>query len=1182
MSKSLLERYEQILSQDPTSSVFVELAKALLEKGDPQRAIDTCQQGLVHHPTSVVGRVLWGKALINLGRPAEAMEQFDRAVALDKDNPHAYNLIGEVLLRKGLFRSALPLLRRAVALQPDDGRVRQWLEQTQRALAGGPAPVLSESTLIDTVQDLNPAGDAQALPTEVHQAYIPQVRVSRLDAQRPTHDALPALKLPPVLTEAPPELAVHVQPTPEALGAVPSASPADAGPSAAPGPDDAFSALVTPKPPPPAPDLSGEFSEFPSDPPMPVGPLPTPKPLKLISSPGALPAIVRFDAPPARPPAEAEGEPERDAAPESELRAEAPAPPPPEPAKPVPPPVRRTHSHPLLSELPELPVAASAVELPKVELSAQAAAAIATEYERELREKLAKKEEEKRKSFLGRHWMKIAISAVLGAGLVVGGWAYLHTRAKFRNQNLATTLAAAKKAAMLDTAAGYKLSLKALEDALEMDAHSSEAWALKAYAEAMLYAEHTHQSEERQAANAALQEKGVETQFPSLALVSHYQLSKGKEREGLSRAVLASTLPQPEIQELAGRILLEKKDSVKAVKRLQAALATPTSLVTLRAQVALADYYRDFGDDGHALQFYRSAEALSPTHPEVLLGEAESRLSLGQELDQALAEVRKVPDDTSSPQEIRARRALDEGKLLAATGDPRAGLKALAAGAARFPNALFDFQLALGDVAQLAGDMAQAQRALEVAVKLHPRSDPAKEALARVLLARGNERELLSRLPADGNDRKLLLLRGEAYAKLRDWRRARTELARTQVSGRYPPEAVVYLALADAAEGEPEKAQAVLEKVKGSVKQPQARGALLTALGAILWQKGDVDGARRQFAEAAEDPRDFEGNCSLGRLLLFTGSPDKAIPSLQQALARNGSHGEAREALTRALLSVGKTQDALAQVDAWQKDDPADARADKLLGLVKLRQGEVKQADAASNRAARKLPRDAEAQRIRAEVLFARGQSRAGAATLKRAQKLDGADVLTGCALGRALLRMEKSEDADKLFSSVQKRSPSAACAPIGIASAAPRQASVRALAELARRAPDVWDRAQALATLGRVQALSGNLRDAKRSADEAVHLAPGLADGYWAQGLVAEKGRDLDVAKDALEKALALDPDDARIRLTHAEALSRSDEDLGKAVSEYQAFLRLVAKSPEQARVKKLLPALKKRASAR
>lgn len=151
MAKSMVERYEQLLVQDPASSVFVELAKALLEKGDHERAIDVCVEGLRHHPASVAGRVLWGKALIHRGRPAEAMAQFDLAIGIDKENPHAYNLISEVLLQRGLYRSALPLLRKAALLKPHDGRIQAWLEQTQQALAGGPAPSLEGFSAFDAL-----------------------------------------------------------------------------------------------------------------------------------------------------------------------------------------------------------------------------------------------------------------------------------------------------------------------------------------------------------------------------------------------------------------------------------------------------------------------------------------------------------------------------------------------------------------------------------------------------------------------------------------------------------------------------------------------------------------------------------------------------------------------------------------------------------------------------------------------------------------------------------------------------------------------------------------------------------------------------------------------------------------------------------------------------------------------
>ncbi|MGI5862332.1 MAG: tetratricopeptide repeat protein [Myxococcales bacterium] len=176
MAKSLVDKYEQILDNDPGSLVFIELAKALLERGDAARAIETCRRGVEHHPDSIIGHVLWGKALITCGRPAEAMEQFDKAIAIERDNPQAYNLIGEVLLHKGLYRSALPILKKAVSLQPDDLRVRQWYEQAQRALGVLPPPAAE------------PQGDA----TEVDVRALPSALTPTESGLEPTVTELSA------------------------------------------------------------------------------------------------------------------------------------------------------------------------------------------------------------------------------------------------------------------------------------------------------------------------------------------------------------------------------------------------------------------------------------------------------------------------------------------------------------------------------------------------------------------------------------------------------------------------------------------------------------------------------------------------------------------------------------------------------------------------------------------------------------------------------------------------------------------------------------------------------------------------------------------------------------------------------------------------------------------------------
>lgn len=222
MAKSLVEKYEQILENDPGSLVFVELAKALLERGDAARAVETCRRGVEHHPESVIGHVLWGKALITCGRPAEAMEQFDRAMAIERDNPQAYNLIGEVLLHKGLFRSALPVLKRAVSLQPNDLRVRQWFEQAQRAVGGLPAPAAepprdatevdlpalpssltpTESGLEPTVTELSAYTPGETVPglTDVFQSLGAREQGQSTDGGQPA-EASPATAAPPAPSE---------------------------------------------------------------------------------------------------------------------------------------------------------------------------------------------------------------------------------------------------------------------------------------------------------------------------------------------------------------------------------------------------------------------------------------------------------------------------------------------------------------------------------------------------------------------------------------------------------------------------------------------------------------------------------------------------------------------------------------------------------------------------------------------------------------------------------------------------------------------------------------------------------------------------------------------------------------------------------------------------------------------
>lgn len=140
MPPSIVAKYEQILAADPRSRIFVELAKALLKQGEHARAVEVCRRGLEHHPSSILGRVTWGRALLETGDTKAAMEQFEIAIALEPASPYAFNHVGEALIAKGLHREALPVLARAAELQPADARIRAWLDEAKQRAKAEPAP----------------------------------------------------------------------------------------------------------------------------------------------------------------------------------------------------------------------------------------------------------------------------------------------------------------------------------------------------------------------------------------------------------------------------------------------------------------------------------------------------------------------------------------------------------------------------------------------------------------------------------------------------------------------------------------------------------------------------------------------------------------------------------------------------------------------------------------------------------------------------------------------------------------------------------------------------------------------------------------------------------------------------------------------------------------------------------
>jgi cellulose synthase operon protein C len=143
-----VDKYQRILLADPRSRIFVELARALLEGGEPAQALEVCDRGLGHHPDSVQARILAARALLALGQGDAAVVRFEEALAADPGNPYSYDLAGEALIAAGLADSALPLLERAVSQHPGDLRIRRRLGEAVSAcgVRASSAPTLTRTS----------------------------------------------------------------------------------------------------------------------------------------------------------------------------------------------------------------------------------------------------------------------------------------------------------------------------------------------------------------------------------------------------------------------------------------------------------------------------------------------------------------------------------------------------------------------------------------------------------------------------------------------------------------------------------------------------------------------------------------------------------------------------------------------------------------------------------------------------------------------------------------------------------------------------------------------------------------------------------------------------------------------------------------------------------------------------
>jgi Flp pilus assembly protein TadD len=160
------------------------------------------------------------------------------------------------------------------------------------------------------------------------------------------------------------------------------------------------------------------------------------------------------------------------------------------------------------------------------------------------------------------------------------------------------------------------------------------------------------------------------------------------------------------------------------------------------------------------------------------------------------------------------------------------------------------------------------------------------------------------------------------------------------------------------------------------------------------------------------DPKFAPAFTELGRALLILGKADEAMAALRKAIELAPRDPEAHSGMGVALLAVGKTDQAVVELAKAAELDPGSAPRQTNLGTALLMQGKTADAVRAYEAASRIAPDDARTLGDLGTALLAENQLDRASSVLKRAVELDPKRATLRSNLGYALQQKHDLEGA--------------------------------------------------------------------------------------------------------------------------------------------------------------------------
>jgi tetratricopeptide (TPR) repeat protein len=161
-STALLER---IVSQDPSSPLYLPVAERMREQGRVEEAIRLCEERRGRPGEGVGDHIVLGRCYLAAGRLTEARAQFETAVSMDRENVVALKALAGILSHEGQHGAASDFYRAVCRIDPGDLESQSALHQ----ITSGEFPEVRPPDLVvqqgdSTWQPVQPPREEEYLP----------------------------------------------------------------------------------------------------------------------------------------------------------------------------------------------------------------------------------------------------------------------------------------------------------------------------------------------------------------------------------------------------------------------------------------------------------------------------------------------------------------------------------------------------------------------------------------------------------------------------------------------------------------------------------------------------------------------------------------------------------------------------------------------------------------------------------------------------------------------------------------------------------------------------------------------------------------------------------------------------------------------------------------------------------